>query len=359
MNNRKLVLENGMVFNGLGFGSNNEAVCELVFNTAVVGYQENLTDPSNYGKMMCLTYPVIGSYGLTSEDNESKTLTVSGLVVREYNDEPSNFRFTTKLDEVMDEAGVPGIMNVDTRYIARILRDNGVMKALICDIDKPLEECLEVIKNYSTPKNIVEQISSKKVWHSRTTNPHYTVVAIDCGLKKSNVNMLNKAGCNVVVVPYGTTSEQIMKYKPNGLLISSGPGNPEELTYLISQVSELKGKLPILGLGLGQNVIALSYGASVYRLNVGHNGCNLPVKNLTTGKIEITTQNNIYAINEESLQNTTLTVTHKNVLDGAVAGISDIENNVIAISYHPNDTAEVEEYVFNRFTVLMRKAGNR
>ncbi|MBQ3253371.1 MAG: glutamine-hydrolyzing carbamoyl-phosphate synthase small subunit [Acholeplasmatales bacterium] len=357
MKNRKLVLENGKVFEGVSFGSNNEAIAELVFNTAVVGYQEILSDPSNCHQIVCMAYPVIGNYGLTDEDYESKSITVSGVIVREYNDIPSNFRYTHKLGEVMDENGVPGIAEVDTRQIVRIIRDNGTMKALICDIDKPIEECMEAINSYETPKNMVQIVSSKKVWHSRTTNPTYNVVAVDCGIKRSLVKQLNDCGCNVVVVPYNTTAEAIMKYKPTGLFISDGPGNPSDVLEVVELVKEMKGKLPILGVGLGQEIIGLAYGAKVYKQKAGHNGCNLPVKNVKTGRIEITNQNDLYALDIEALKSTGLEITHVNVLDGIPEGVEDLENSVIAIQYNPSPSLKTEDYVFDRFVKLMKKFG--
>lgn len=357
--NKKLVLENGAVFEGVGFGSDNEAIAELVFNTSVVGYQEILSDPSNCNQIVCMAYPVIGNYGLTDEDYESKSITVSGVVVREYNDVPSNFRFTHKLGEVMDENNVAGISEVDTRQIVRIIRDNGTMKALICDIDKPMDECMAKLKAYVEPKNVVQIASSKKVWHSRTTNPTYTVVAVDCGIKRSLVKMLNEIGCNVVVVPYNTTAEQILKYKPNGLFLTDGPGNPNDVVEVIELVKEMKGKMPILGIGLGQEIIALAYGADIYKQKVGHNGCNLPVRNLKTGKIEITNQNDLYAVCRESLKNTTLEITHVNVLDNIPEGIEDVKNNVIAIQYNPLPNPTSKEYIFNRFAKLMKNCGGK
>lgn len=356
---RKLVLENGNVFVGEGFGSNNEAISELVFNTAVVGYQEILSDPSNCHQIVCMAYPVIGNYGLTDEDYESSSITVSGVIVREYNDVPSNFRFTHKLGEVMDEYGVPGIAGVDTRQIVRVIRDNGTMKALICDEEKPMDECMKAIKEYESPKHMVSIASTKKVYHSRTTNPVFNVVAVDCGIKKSLVKLLNTIGCNVVVVPYNTSAEQILSYKPNGLFISDGPGNPNDVTEVIKLVKEMKGKLPILGVGLGQEIIGLAYDAVIYKQKVGHNGCNLPVRNLKTGKIEITNQNDLYALDVESLKKTGLTVTHVNVLDGLVEGIKDEKNNVLAVQFNPTANKNEDDHIFNQFAKLMKKCGGK
>ncbi len=288
---RKLVLENGQEFYGEGFGSTNERIAELVYNTAVVGYQEAFSDPSNLEYIMVMGYPVIGSYGLTDEDYESENLTISGLVVREYSKYPSNFRYTHELAERMDENDVPGLEGVDTRELVRIIKENGSMRAMITDADKPLAECLERIKAYSVPKDIVSKISTKKVWYSRTLNYKYTIACIDLGLKKSLIKDLKDLSCNVVVVPYNATMDTIMKYKPDGIFISDGPSNPYDIEDIVETIKTLKGKMPILGVGLGQEVIELAYGAKLYKQHVGHNGCNIPVRNLETNRIEITSQN--------------------------------------------------------------------
>ena len=352
MNNRKLVLENGRVFEGKAFGSNEERVAELVYNTAVVGYQEALSDPSNLEYIMVMGYPVIGSYGLTDEDYESSDLTVSGLVVREYSKYPSNFRYTHELDERMDEANVPGISGVDTREIVRILKEEGSMRAMIAHIDTKTEECLKKIKEYSVPKDIVAKISTKKVWYSRTLNYKYTVACIDLGLKKSLIKMLKDLSCNVVVLPYNASIDTIMKYKPNGLFISDGPSNPYDIANIIDTIKALKGKMPILGVGLGQEIIELAYGAKLYKQKIGHNGCNIPVRNLKTNKIEITSQNDQYAVDSKSLENTELKATHQNVIDGIITGVEDKKNNVIAVQFNPAPTTD-EEYVFKKFIKLM------
>lgn len=352
MNNKKLVLETGEVFYGTGFGSNTERVAELVYNTAVVGYQETLSDPSNLEYIMVMSYPVIGSYGLTDEDYESNELTVSGLVVREYSKYPSNFRYTHELDERMDENGVPGILGVDTREIVRILKEKGSMRAIIANSDTSDSECMERIKNYSVPKDIVSKISTKKVWYSRTLNYKYTVACIDLGLKRSLIKMLKDLSCNVVVLPYNASIETIMKYKPNGLFISDGPSNPYDVEEIIDTINVLKGKMPILGVGLGQEIIELAYGAKLYKQHVGHNGGNIPVRNLKNNKIEITSQNDQYAVDIESLKKTKLKATHQNVIDGIITGVEDLANKVIAVQYNPAPTDD-EDYVFKRFVKLM------
>ena len=348
---RKLVLENGMVFEGEGFGSSNEKIAELVYNTSVVGYQEAFSDPSNLEYIMVMGYPVIGSYGLTDEDYESNELTISGLIVREYSKYPSNFRYTHELAERMDENGVPGISGIDTRELVRIIKENGSMRAMITDIDRDKSVCLSMIKSYSVPKDIVAKISTKKVWYSRTLNYKYTIACIDLGLKKSLIKMLKDLSCNVVVLPYNSTIETIMKYKPDGLFISDGPSNPYDVKDIVETIKTLKGKLPILGVGLGQEVIELAYGAKLYKQKVGHNGCNIPVRNLKTNKIEITSQNDQYAVDADSLKNTELKATHQNVIDGIITGVEDLKNKVIAVQYnpHPSDS----DYVFKRFISLL------
>lgn len=358
---RKLVLEDGHVFEGIGFGSNEEKIAELVFNTSMVGYQEILSDPSYCGQFVCMTYPLIGNYGLTDEDYESKNIFMSGFIVKEYNDLPSNFRYTKTLDEVMNENHVVGISDVDTREITRIIRDHGSMKALICDIEKPLYECMKLISSYNYQTNQVATVSSKKIWYSRTPNPLFTVVAVDCGVKLNIIRKLNKAGCNVVVVPYNTPKEVILKYKPDGLFLSNGPGDPENVKEVINLVQELRGTLPILGICLGHQIIGLAYGAKTYKMKFGHRGGNHPVKNLDTDKVEITSQNHSFAIDTSSLEGTSLRLTHINLLDNEAEGMMDETRSVIAVQYHPESAAgpEDSEYVFTRFTEAMKKFGGK
>ncbi|MGM9968958.1 MAG: glutamine-hydrolyzing carbamoyl-phosphate synthase small subunit [Anaeroplasma sp.] len=357
MKNRKLVLEDGSVFEGIGFGSNNEVIAEIRFNTSVVGYQEILSDQANCQQIICMAYPLIGNYGLTDEDYETRYLTAKGIIVREYNDLPSNFRFTHKLSEVMDEEGIPGIYDVDTREIVRKIRDNGILKGMICDINKSINECLDQIRNYCVPTDLIRNVSSKKVWYSRTTNPIKNVVVIDCGIKQSIIKMLNNIGCNVIVVPYNYPLDSIIKLKPDGLLISDGPGDPNTATEVINLIKQLRSKLPILGIGLGQEIIGIAYGAKAVKEKVGHNGSNLPVKNLKTGKIEITSQNDTYILDSNSLNCTGLMVTHINLLDNCVEGIMDEENSVLAVKYSPSEELESDEYVFNKFVKLMKDFG--
>ena len=219
--NRKIILEDGTEYYGYGFGANTEAICELVFNTSMVGYQEIISDPSYTYQMVVMTYPLIGNYGIADEDYETKQPTIGGMVVREYNGQPSNFRYTKTLSEILEENNIPGIEGIDTRKLTRSIRDLGSRKALITDIETTLEEGLKKIKEYEIPKDAVAKVSSKKKWYSRTSNPKYNVVAVDCGIKLNIVRSLNKRGCNVTVVPYNTNPEEIASLKPDGVFFSN------------------------------------------------------------------------------------------------------------------------------------------
>lgn len=355
--NKKIVLENGQEFYGYGFGADKEAVNEIVFNTSMVGYQEIISDPSYTDQMVCMTYPLIGNYGVTDEDYETRIPTMGGLIVREYNDLPSNFRYTKTLSEVLDEYDIPGISGVDTRMITRIIRDEGSQKVMICDADVPYEEALQKVREYVIPTDMVSRVSCKKRWYSRTPNHKYDVVAIDCGIKHNIIRKLNEKGCNVTVVPYNTTAEEILNMRPDGLFLSNGPGNPEDVQEVIGVVRELKGKLPIFGICLGHQMISLALGAKTFKMKFGHRGGNHPVMNLSSGKIEITSQNHSYAVDVNSLEGTPLSLTHKNLLDDTAEGVKSEENKLFSVQYHPESAPGPQDsaYLFDEFIALMEK----
>ena len=355
--NRKIILEDGTEYYGYGFGANTEAICELVFNTSMVGYQEIISDPSYTYQMVVMTYPLIGNYGIADEDYETKQPTIGGMVVREYNGQPSNFRYTKTLSEILEENNIPGIEGIDTRKLTRSIGDLGSRKALITDIETTLEEGLKKIKGYEIPKDAVAKVSSKKKWYSRTSNPKYNVVAIDCGIKLNIVRSLNKRGCNVTVVPYNTTPEEIANLKPDGVFFSNGPGDPENVTETIELIKQIKGKYPIFGICLGHQLISLAYGAKTYKLKFGHRGGNHPVKNLETGKIEITSQNHGYAVDEASLRHTNLKVTHINLLDKTIEGVENKKDKIFSVQYHPESAPGPQDstYLFDKFINLMEE----
>jgi len=355
--NKKIVLENGTEFYGWGFGADKEAVNELVFNTSMAGYQEIISDPSYTDQMVCMTYPLIGNYGMTDEDYETRVPTMGGLIVREYNDLPSNFRYTKTLSEVLDEYDIPAISGVDTRKITRIIRDEGIQKVMICNADVPLEQAVKKVREYVIPTDMVSRVSCKKRWYSRTPNHKYDVVAIDCGIKLNIVRKLNEKGCNVTVVPFDTTAEEIMKMNPDGLFLSNGPGNPEDVQPVIRVVKELKGKLPIFGICLGHQMISLALGAKTFKMKFGHRGGNHPVMNMETGKIEITSQNHSYAVDVDSLKDTPLVLTHKNLLDNTAEGVECKNLKIFSVQYHPESAPGPQDsaYLFDKFISLMKK----
>ena len=349
----KLVLENGKEYLGLNFGYESEVKGEIFFSTAMVGYQDLLCDPLYYGKIACMSYPLIGNYGLADDDYDFKRVFINGYVVKENNDLPSNFRATRTLSDCMEENKVVGIEGLDTREIVKIIRDEGIMKAMICDENKPLEECLRELKEYEVNENPVEEVSCKKMWYSRTANPLYTVVVIDLGVKTSVVKKINEYGLNVVVVPYNTKLEDIKKLKPNGVIISNGPSNPNKMNDTVELVKSLKGKYPLLGLGLGADLLALTYDAKVTKMKHGHQGANLSVRNVNTNKIEITSQTHFYSIDVTNA--TKIKVTHENVIDKDVEAFIDEKGKVIGTNLLLIDTLNEEENVLNRFINLMKK----
>ena len=353
----KLVLPDGSEYPGCRFGARGDRVCELVFNTSMVGYQEILSDPSYAGQIIVMTYPLIGNYGITDEDYETKFPSIGGMIVKENNDSPSNFRYTKTLAEVLEENHIPGISGIDTRLLTRILRDANGIRAIITDIDTPKEVAVAKIKENGREKNLVSKVSSKKRWFSRTPNHKYDIVAIDCGMKLNMVRNLNNHGCNVTVVPWNTSAEQIMEFKPDGVLISNGPGSPEDVPEVIETIKKLSGKIPIFGICLGHQLIALSYGAKIGTINPGHRGGNHPVKELKTGKVLITSQNHGYAVIKDSLENTPLEITHINLLDGTVEGLECSKDSVISVQFHPESAPGPQDsiYLFDRFIEMISK----
>ena len=365
--NRKLILEDGSVYEGYGFGDDSERVLELVFNTSMVGYQEIISDPSYTDQAVVMTYPLIGNYGINEEDYESQTPTIGGLVVREYNDDPSNFRCSHTLNEVMIKYEIVGICGVDTRQITRKLRDKGSMKAMITDIEVNNDEALGILNMVELSHNAVSRVTSKSIWKADMVSPisrpsllaerKLHVVAIDCGMKQNILRSLLGKGLKVTVVPYDTDVETIEALKPDGIFISNGPGDPEDAVPVIEAIRELKGKYPIFGICLGHQILSLAYGARTYKLKFGHRGGNHPVKNLNTGKIEITSQNHSYAVDADSIASTSLEVTHINLLDNTIEGVCCTRDRAFGVQYHPESCPgpQDSDYLFGQFIDNMKR----
>ena len=355
---RKLVFADGTEYYGYGFGCDCDRVCEGVFNTSPVGYQEIISDPSYTYQAVVMTYPLIGNYGIADEDFETKIPTVGGLIVREYNDSPSNFRCTKTLSEVMEEYKIPGISGVDTRKLTRSIRDRGTRRALITSASTPVGEALEVLEAVKAPRDAVSRVSCRKRWYARTSGAAYSVVAVDFGIKLNIIRSLNRRGCNVTVVPYDTPAEEIIKMRPDGVFLSNGPGDPQDVPGAVELINMLKGRYPMFGICLGHQLIGLACGAETYKLKFGHRGGNHPVKNLTNGRVEITSQNHSYAVNRDSLSGTGLEITHINLLDNTVEGMECAADRVFSVQYHPESAPGPQDsaYLFDKFVSLMKEA---
>ena len=364
---RKLITEDGAEYPGYGFGAVKDVVLELVFNTSPVGYQEILSDPSYTDQAVVMTYPLIGNYGMCADDYETETPTIGALIVREYNGEPSNFRAEESLGSVMARYGIPGISGLDTRKLNRSIRDLGSRKALLTSVSTPLEEGLSIIKNTVLPKDAVARVSSKEIktytaedfglqsLRNDTGGIAPKVVLIDCGAKLNILRSLLARSCQVTVVPWNTDAETILSLEPDGVMLSNGPGDPTDVPETIATVKALIGKLPIFGICLGHQILSLAYGAKTYKLKFGHRGGNHPVRDLLTGRIEITSQNHSYAVDEASLAGTGLSVTHRNILDNTVEGVSCIEDLAFSVQYHPESSPGPQDstYLFDRFLNYM------
>ena len=358
--NKKIILEDGQEYYGYGFGADKTAVLEIVFNTSMVGYQEILSDPSYTYQAVVMTYPLIGNYGMADDDYERDTPTLGALIVREYNDEPSNFRSNASLSEVMKKHGIPGIYGIDTRKLNRSIRDYGSRKVLITDASTTLEKGLTILRTTHILNDAVSCVSCDKLMSSCAEKPKYHVVAIDCGMKRNIVRSLNKRGCNVTIVPWNTPEEKITALDPDGIFISNGPGDPTDVPQTIETIKKLLGKYPIFGICLGHQIISLAYGAQTYKLKFGHRGGNHPVRNLETNKIEITSQNHSYAVDAASLAQTPLVVTHINLLDHTVEGVKCDKDNVFSVQYHPESAPGPQDsaYLFDRFIKMMEEQSN-
>ena len=353
--NKKLVLEDGSQYLGYGFGADCDAVCELVFNTAMAGYQDIVTDPAYTYQAVAITYPIIGSYGMANDNYETKRPRIAGLVVNEYNNTPSNFRATTTLGEVLEEYGIPGIEGIDTRKLTRNLRDTGTKRCIITSADTSKEKALEIIANTPVPTDAVATASCKRMWKSVVESGHYHVVVIDCGIRYGIVRDLNKKGFNLTIVPHDATVEQILKQKPDGIFISDGPGDPKEAKAVIDLIKALKGKLPIFGIGLGNQLISLAYGADTYKLKAGHRGSNHPVRNLETNKLEVVTQSHSYTVDVDTLKNTDLEITHINTIDNTVEGVECKKDKIFAVQYLPTTTNDGTD-LYDKFISYMKEA---
>ena len=357
--NKKIVFEDGAEFYGYSFGAESDKLLEAVFNTSPVGYQEILSDPSYTGQAVCLTYPLAGNYGMAEDDYETDIPTIGALIARDYTDEPSNFRCAATLGDVMKKYDISGIYGVDTRAVTRYIRDNGSRNVLLTGADTPKEECLRRFREFIAPKDSVSVVSHKLIREFPEEDPVYNIAAFDCGIKQNIIRSLNARGCSVTCLPWNTPADEVKRLAPDGVFLSNGPGDPTDVEELIGTVKKLIGEFPVFGICLGHQILSLAYGARTYKLKFGHRGGNHPVKNLITGKIEITSQNHSYAVAPESLAGTPLEISHINLLDNTTEGAVCERDGAFGVQYHPESAPGPQDsgYLFDCFINLIKGGG--
>ncbi len=352
----KLVLEDGTIMKGEAFGYETTKAGELVFSTGMGGYTESLTDPSFKGEILMSTYPLEGNYGVCEDWYQSDKIQVEGFVVREVCKNVSNFSYPKTLDEFLTEFEVPGISGIDTRDLTLKIREKGSMKSVLTTEDIPDEELIEMARNqpHITERDLVPLVSTKEI-KEFGEDKDKKVALIDCGVKKSIIQNFLARDIGVVLFPYDTDYKTILDYNPKGLMITSGPGNPDRVLETIETMKKLSNRLPIFGICMGQQLIAKSFGARSYKMKFGHRGANQPVKDLETGKVFITSQNHGFTIDKESLNDTDLVLSQINLNDGTPEGLSHKELPLKTIQYHPeaspgpNDTRSI----FDEFNQMM------
>lgn len=355
-----LVLEDGRTFHGASFGAVGETFGEMVFNTSMTGYQEILTDPSYAGQIVCMTYPLIGNYGVNEDDVESRRPWAEGFVVREASRIKSNWRSTESLDDYLKEHDIVGIEHIDTRALVRHIRDKGAMRAGISSVDVDPASLLQKVLASPDMKNreLATAVTvEEKFEYPSMDETRFHVVAYDFGVKTNSLREFAKYGCHITVVPAGTSAEDVIALKPDGIFLSNGPGDPASMTKVIDEIKKLtESNVPMFGICLGHQLIGEAFGAETFKMKFGHRGGNQPIKDLTTGKVEITSHNHGFAVDAASLP-ANVEVTHINLNDNTVAGLRHKTLPVFSVQYHPESAPgpHDSEYLFERFITLMNR----
>ena len=364
-----LALADGRVFRGDACGAGGEASGEVVFNTAMTGYQEILTDPSYRGQMVCMTYPLIGNYGISPEDVESHRPWVNGFIVKEMCGYPSNWRGRMRLEDYLREHGIVAIQGIDTRALTRHLRDHGAQEGIISTVEADADRLVERARALPglVGRDLVTEVSvaephgwDQGTWdlargYTTPPEPRFRVVAFDSGIKQNILRQLASLGCNVTVVPARTPAEAVLEMRPHGVFLSNGPGDPEAVPYLVESVRGLVGRTPIFGICLGNQILGLALGGKTYKLKFGHHGANHPVRDLSTGRVEITAQNHGFSVDPASVAKLGLDETHVNLNDGTSEGMRHRALPIFSVQYHPEASPGPHDahYLFHRFIDLM------
>jgi carbamoyl-phosphate synthase small subunit len=365
-----LVLADGTVFRGRSVGAQGEKVGEIVFNTAITGYQEILTDPSYRGQIVTMTYPHIGNTGVNFEDNEAVRPYLAGFIVKEYCPHPSNWRKNDVLEDFLKKNGIMGLHQIDTRKLTRNLRETGAKKGIISTEDHDYESLLKKVRDYPDIEglDLVKEVTCSEPydWDEPTWRwnaspekpvPQFRVAAYDFGIKQNILRLLVDAGAKVMVFPATATAEDVLAFEPDGVFLSNGPGDPQTVTYAIENVQRLIGKKPVFGICLGHQILGLALGGKTFKLTFGHHGANHPVRRLETGHVEITSQNHNFAVDPESVRSE-CEITHINLNDETVEGMVHRKYPVFSIQYHPEASPGPHDsrYLFDRFKKMIEKS---
>ena len=348
-----LYLQDGTIYEGKGFGKCGTSVGELVFNTSMTGYQEILTDPSYAGQIITMTYPLIGNYGVTSSENESRNVHARGFVVKAISENPSNYLCEGTIDDMLRNRNVVGVYGVDTRRITKKIRNSGAMKCVISNEGLNVQKLKKILDETEFNENYMEEVSRKEIVHIEGKG--HKVALFDYGVKSNIVENLKLRGCDVTILPYNTTYEQLLMLNPEGVLLSNGPGDPKTLTEITETVKKIMKRYPTFGICLGHQILALAAGGDTYKMKYGHRGGNHGVYDIEKDRAYITAQNHGYAVDENSIAESGMIVTHINLNDKTVEGMKHEELPVFSVQFHPEGAPGPQDssYLFDKFIELI------